>query len=120
MLLNHSGMDVNMRYESGLTALMHSLRHPLHEKVILGGTVGRCIVERRRVDIVRALLNHSRVGVNAKDADGRAALMFAARDLAEGVVQLLLDHRDIGVNVRSNNRYNALIVAAGRGLAGVI
>ena len=79
------------RDEQGRTLLHHAAK----------GTLGRTV----RCDIVRMLLDHG-ADVNAQDAQGAAALHWAARSGTQDMVELLLDsHADL--HLRDNQHDTA-------------
>ena len=54
------------------------------------------------VEVVKALLAHSEIDVNAKIENGATALMLAAWEGREDVVNALLAHSKIDVNAEGN------------------
>ncbi|KAI2494865.1 serine/threonine kinase [Fragilaria crotonensis] len=92
-LLNHRGVDVNIKDNDGYTAL------------ILASGNGH-------LEVVRALLNHDGVDVNIKDNDGDAALTLASGNVHLEVVRALLMHNGVDVNIKDDLGRTALIRAS--------
>ncbi|KAI9925849.1 hypothetical protein MW887_005655 [Aspergillus wentii] len=66
-------------------------------------------------DVVRLLLEHRNVAVNAKDSENRTALHWAALDGHTRIVELILAREDVRIDVQDGNRWTALILAAMEG-----
>ena len=69
---------------------------------------------RGHAEVVKALLAHSEIDVNAKNNHGMTALMAAAENGYTEVVKALLGHSKIDVNVASRRGWTALMIAAKR------
>jgi hypothetical protein len=96
LLLKHRKINVNAPM-NGETALMSATR-------------------ANHVDIVRVLLRHEKVDVNAqRRTDGEAALHIASAEGLFGVVNLLLEHNNLKVNLPRNDGRTALMVASANG-----
>ena len=64
-------------------------------------------------DVVQLLLEHSeRIDLNARDNDGRTALMFAVQNGHPNVVKSLVNHSDIDLNVTDNYGRTALMIGS--------
>jgi hypothetical protein len=103
-ILNHEGVDVNMKDKNGDTALIEASRMG-HLQVVLallnhngvdmnvinnfGWTALTSASEYGRVEVVRALLNHEGVDVNIKNFFGRTALDEARIRAEDDVVRIL-------------------------------
>ena len=95
-LLDHEGVNVNVRCNSGHTALMYA------------SAFGH-------VAVVHALLNHDGVAVNAESNYDGTALIVASRCGRLEVVRALSLHDGVAVNVKDEHGYTALIAASEKG-----
>ena len=130
-----SGVDVNARVSSGLTALMLAIKYgrnqvvgrlmaeggiDVNAKSSKGCTALMLASEKNNFDIVHKLLLVDGINVNAASNDGYTALMFASQDGHVEVVRKLLAENSINVNVKGEVGVTALILAAKYGHAGVV
>ncbi len=97
--LLYKGSDVNVKDESGLTALM---------LVAMDG----------HSDVVMALLDRG-ADVNCRDAQGMTALMYAILKSHTHVIRLLLD-KGADVNAKRNKGRTPLMMAAEEGVAEIV
>ena len=72
------------------------------------------------INVVKLLLKHKDIDVNAKNSDGYTVFMWASRDGHIGVVKLLLEHKDTDVNDKNSDGNTALIWASRNGHADVV
>jgi serine/threonine-protein phosphatase 6 regulatory ankyrin repeat subunit B len=70
--------------------------------------------------VVRELLKHHKIDVNAKDDDGDTALIAASENCHWEVVGTLLMHHELDVNARNDNGNTALLVASDQGHVEVV
>ena len=95
-LVEHPGVDVNMKDEDGYTGLIWA-------------------ADNGHLEAVRAFLSHQDIDVNAVDLDGHSALTWAADGAHTPIVSLLLDRSDLDVNVRDNDGFSPLICSVNQG-----
>jgi ankyrin repeat protein len=112
-LLNHKGVDVNIKNNYGETALICAIKHNIFNGQDIFRTMMNVEGERsrlrgRRSEVVRALLYHDGVDVNAIDKDGETALILASDRGYLDMVSALLNHKGVDVNIKNNLGESAL------------
>ena len=68
-----------------------------------------------RTDIVKMLLGHKDIDVNARNSYGHTALMWASGYGDANIVKILLGHKDIDVNAGDSYGYTASYWASKNG-----
>jgi hypothetical protein len=99
-LLKHSGTDINLQNNVGMTPLILAVRYSNTSST---------------EDAVKILLENPNIDVNLKDKYGRTPLMIAVRysntTSTENTVKILLDHPKIDINAVNNTNRTALNIA---------
>ena len=95
-LVEHPGVEINMKDEDGYTGLIWA-------------------ADNGHLEAVTEFMKHPDIDVNAVDLDGHSALTWAADRGHTPIVSLLLDHGELDVNVRDFEGFSPLICAANQG-----
>ncbi len=112
-LLNHKGVDVNIKNNYGKTALICAIKRNIFNlqdifRPMMNFEGERSRLRGRRSEVVRALLYHDGVDVNAIDKDGESALIGACDRGYLDMVSALLNHKGVDVNIKNNLGESAL------------
>jgi serine/threonine-protein phosphatase 6 regulatory ankyrin repeat subunit B len=103
LLLKHPNININVRDNAGRTALIYAVSITYDTKKLLLDTPGvKEFLESLQQPIVKLLLKHPKIDVNALDHNKRTALQYAESFNDIKTIKLLLDHPDIDVNLQDN------------------
>ena len=131
LLLTREDIDVNSKDKSGMTPLLsaviegqtemvkHLLRHGHVQVEDLRGEA-QIAAREGRTSIVKLLLSHIDIDVNAKVKDGSTPLHTAVKYGHTSMVELLLGCVSIDVNSRDRNGSTPLHGAAGNGYEAIV
>ncbi|KAI2503227.1 serine/threonine kinase [Fragilaria crotonensis] len=124
-LFNDVKVDVNVKTKDGESALSFATWNGFqaeaillllkNDKVHVNAKEIQSVLFRainyKHLEMVRDVLNHEKVNINAKDRDGNTALINAISDGSVEVVRALLTHDGVDVYIKNNDGDTALICA---------
>ncbi len=126
-LLKHNKMHVNCRDGPGDTALTMACKpnnvHFVWELVDRDDGSGLFKLVYRRVEnlnMIREVLEHDKVDVNAKDHGGRTALYWASYSGLWGAIEILLQYDEVDVNAKGAHGNTALVWACLKGRLDIV
>lgn len=120
-ILLEAGAEINCKGENGLTPLHLAAvsQLPMEEGSDLedsdsldGHTALHHAAENEQESVLRLLLGHQAVNINARDYEGRTPLSSAILAGHKESVTMLLSHKDIEANSSDNNGRSPLSLAA--------